>query len=241
RSNMPDFEGQAAFVFLWTFAGILAVTTATMPLGALGKYIEDQVSQKHEDLLMTNVTKQQFAYSYIIYAFIIGLIFTLFLLVFGYGFAYMKYDIKLPFSINLFSIIFLSVFVHTLFFYLITAYIKTLSAFSGLSTIVGTLIGFLAGIYIPIGVLTTYLQKVITLFPTTQSTVLLKNTLMTEVLQPMETVLSSTHFNTLMTTLGVKLKWETQVLPTEFSLYYLLGLTIILMILVVLKNRKVTL
>lgn len=48
---------------------------------------------------------------------------------------------------------------HTLLFYLIIANLKTMSAFSGLSTIVGTLIGFLAGIYIPIGLLPPYLQK----------------------------------------------------------------------------------
>src|SRR5699024_10331825 len=44
-ANIPTFENQSAFTFLWMFAGIIAVTTATTPLGALGKYIEDQVSK----------------------------------------------------------------------------------------------------------------------------------------------------------------------------------------------------
>src|SRR5690625_6917041 len=80
---------------------------------------------------------------------------------------------------------------HTLLFYLITSSLKTMSAFSGLSTIVGTLIGFLAGIYIPIGLLPSYLQKIITLFPTTQAIVLLKDLLMKDVLEPLQSIMSN--------------------------------------------------
>lgn len=50
-----------AVVFLWMFAGIIAVTTATASLSALGKFIEDRVAKNSEDLL---ITKRQLAYSY---------------------------------------------------------------------------------------------------------------------------------------------------------------------------------
>lgn len=237
-SNLPSFDDSAAFVFLWMFAGITAVTTATASLGALGKYMEDNVDRKREDFLMTKITKQSLAYSYVYYALIIGLIFTILLVGFGYVYTYINYDYLLPISGTLIGIILLSTLMHTLFFYLVTSFLKTMSAFSGLSTIVGTLIGFLAGIYIPIGILPSYLQKVIVLFPTTQSTVLLRDLFMAEVLEPIKEVMPSDAFAEVIETLGVKLYWNGEMLSNTFSWIYLIGITLILMILVFIRNRR---
>lgn len=237
-SNMPEFDNQRAFVFLWMFAGIVAVTTATVSLGALGKFVEDKVSKKSDDFLMTHVTSQSLAYSYVYYSFIIGLIFTFLLFVFGYIYTYITFDITLHISLSLIIVIMLSTLMHTLLFYLITSYLKTMSAFSGFSTIIGTLIGFLAGIYIPIGVLPAYLQKVIILFPTTQSAVLLRDLLITELLDPMKILLPGEAFDEIVKFLGVKLYWNDQLLSSHFSWGYVIGFTLLLVILVLVRNRK---
>lgn len=237
-SSIPEFDEQRAFVFLWMFAGIVAVTTATVSLGALGKFIEDKVGKKSEDFLMTHVTKRSLAYSYVYYSFIIGLIFTALLFTFGFVYTFVKFDVTLNISLSLIVIIILSTLMHTLLFYLITSYLKTMSAFSGFSTIVGTLIGFLAGIYIPLGVLPAYLQKVIILFPTTQSAVLLRDLLMTDVLSPMKQFLPGEAYNEILEFLGVKLYWNDQLLTSQFSWGYLIGFTLLLLILVLVRNRK---
>lgn len=237
-SNLPTFENQQAFVFLWMLAGIIAVTTATATLGAFGKYMEDRVSRKSEDLLMTPITTCKLAYSYIYYSFFIGSIFTIFLLIFGYIYTYMQFTIILPFSLRFFAIILLSTFMHTLIFYLIATCLKTMSSFGGFSTIAGTLIGFLTGIYIPIGLLPSYLQKIITIFPTTQVTVLLKELLMKEVLEPIQSLIPEQSYNELMMLLGNKLHWNGKIIPYEYSWCYLLGFTLFLFILVILKNSR---
>lgn len=237
-SNIPNFEDRSAFVFLWMFAGIIAVTTATASLGALGKFVEDKVDYKSEDFLMTRITKQTLAYSYVYYAFIIGLMFTILLCIFGFVYTFMNYDITLHVSFSLIATIILSTLMHTLLFYLITSSLKTMSALSGFSTIVGTFIGFLAGIYIPIGILPSYIQKVIVLFPTTQSTVLLRDTLMTDVLDPIQTIMPHEAYNEVIEMLGVKLYWNGELLSTTFSWMYLIGFTLLLIVLVFLRNRK---
>src|SRR5690625_3041259 len=237
-SNLPEFDDQAAFVFLWMFAGIIAVTTATASLGALGKYIEDKVGKKSEDFLITKITKQSLAYSYVYYSFIIGFIFTALLFIFGYVYTIVKFNITFNLSVSLITIIILSTLMHTLLFYLITSSLKTMSAFSGFSTIVRTLIGFLAGIYIPIGILPSYIQKLIILFPTTQSTVLLRNLLMTDVLEPMKTVMATESYHDVSQMLGVKLYWNDQLLTNQFSWIYLVVFTLILIGLVLWRNRK---
>lgn len=237
-SNLPEFDDQAAFVFLWMFAGIIAVTTATASLGALGKFIEDKVGKKSEDFLITKITKQSLAYSYVTYSFIIGFIFTALLFIFGYVYTIVKFNISFNLSASLITIIILSTLMHTLLFYLITSSLKTMSAFSGFSTIVGTLIGFLAGIYIPIGILPSYIQKMIILFPTTQSTVLLRNLLMTDVLEPMKTVMPTEAYHEVNDMLGVTLHWNDQLLSNQFSWMYLVGFTVVLVVLVLWRNRK---
>jgi len=237
-SSLPDFEHRDAFTFLWMFAGIIAVTTATVSLGALGKFIEDKVGKKSEDLLITKITKQTLAYSYIFYSFIIGLIFTVLLFAFGFVYTSITFDITLNISLSLITIILVSTLMHTLLFYLITSSLKTMSAFSGFSTIVGTLIGFLAGIYIPIGVLPTYLQKIMILFPTTQSAVLLRDLLMTDVLEPMKSILPNEAYNEIIETLGISLQWNDQLLSNQYSWTYLIVFTSLLVLAVLVKNRK---
>lgn len=237
-SNLPDFDDSAAFVFLWMFAGIIAVTTATGPLGALGKFIEDKVSHKSDDFLITKVTKQKLAYSYVYCSFSVGLIFTTLLFIFGYAYTFITFDIHLELSLSLIVLMVVSTLMHTLLFYLITSSLKTMSAFSGFSTIVGTTIGFLAGIYIPIGILPTYLQKIIILFPTTQSAVLLREKLMTDVLEPMKDLLPSEVYHEIMKSLGVQLQWNDTILSAQFSWMYLIGFTVILLLLVLLRNRR---
>ena len=60
----------------------------------------------------------------------------------------------------------------------ILAFIRTSSAFTTLSTIVGTFIGFISGVYLSIGSVGETLQQVMTWFPLTQVNALLKQVLM---------------------------------------------------------------
>ncbi|AQS53610.1 hypothetical protein BW727_101243 [Jeotgalibaca dankookensis] len=237
-SGLPEYPDRKAFVFLWMFAGILAVTTATAPLGALGKFIEDMVSKKSDDLLITKISKRTLAYSYVYYSFIIGFIFTSLLLISGLIYTWIAFDLILPLSVSLVATLAISTLMHTLIFFLVTSRLKTMSAFTGFSTLVGTLIGFLAGIYVPIGALPSYLQKVMIFFPTTQVTVLLRKIVMEDVLLPLQDLLPADTYQQLLTTLGVQLKWDNQILSNQFSWIYLLVFTVILLVAVLLKNRE---
>lgn len=239
-SNLPPFEDQKTFAFLWMFSGVLAVTTATASLGALGKYIEDQVNKKNEDLLITKISRRTLAYSYIFYSFIIGFLFTSLLFIGGFLYTWIAFDLILPLSAPLVLILAMSTLMHTLIFYLITSSLKTMSAFSGFSTLVGTLIGFLAGIYVPIGVLPSYLQKVMILFPTTQVTTLLRNILMNDVLAPIKELVPTSSYQEIIKTLGVRLQWNDAIVSNQLSWIYLIVVTLALLVIVVIKNKKST-
>jgi multidrug/hemolysin transport system permease protein len=60
--------------------------------------------------------------------------------------------------------------------------IKTQNAFGTASSLMGTLIGFLTGIYIPIGNLPSTIQTVIKIFPLSHAVVLMRQVMMGQAL-----------------------------------------------------------
>ena len=59
-------------------------------------------------------------------------------------------------------------------------FVNTETAFSTVNTIIGTVLGFLCGIYVPMSALPNYVQSIIHFFPVSHITVLLRNTFMTD-------------------------------------------------------------
>jgi multidrug/hemolysin transport system permease protein len=70
------------------------------------------------------------------------------------------------------GLILLSTFTNTSIVLFITSFFKSNNAFATASTIIGTLIGFLTGIYLPIGQLPDVVQWVVKVFPVSHSAVL---------------------------------------------------------------------
>lgn len=237
-SALSDFQDRDLFTFLWMFAGVLAVTTATTPLGALGKSIEDRVSKRDEDLLMTSIRRGTLIYSYIIHSFFIGCILTALLFIFGYTYVYFKYAVKLVLPFSILGVLLFSLLMHTLLFYLLVSRLQTMGAFSGFSTILGTLIGFLAGIYVPIGLLPIYIQKIIIIFPTTQAAVLLRKLFLVDFLNTFQKLLPVEAYQEIVETLGIEIYWNERLLTSSFSWTYLFGLTGLLLLIIFIYHRS---
>ncbi|MEC9485444.1 MAG: ABC transporter permease [Candidatus Izemoplasma sp.] len=80
--------------------------------------------------------------------------------------------------VKVIGLIILSIMTFSSFFFFIAIYMKTRNAFGTLSTLVGTFIGFLGGIYIPIGVLSKSVQNVVNLIPTAHAVTLMRRVFM---------------------------------------------------------------
>ena len=63
-----------------------------------------------------------------------------------------------------------------LFFFM--SFFKSATSFSNVTTIIGTLSGFLMGIYVPVGALPKLLQTIISLFPPSHCAALFRNLMM---------------------------------------------------------------
>ena len=159
-------------------SGMVAVASVTCSLGALGVSIADKQSAA-KDFFTSPLSRGKITLSYILGSGAIGLIMTLIALVLCEAYIIVKGG-SLPdagaCALLLLTVV-LSVLCGNAMVFFITLFVKSQSAFTALSTVIGTMIGFLMGIYIPPGALPSYVQWVIKCFPMTHAASMFKQIL----------------------------------------------------------------
>ncbi|MEK3883383.1 ABC transporter permease [Paenibacillus sp. PL2-23] len=181
-SNLPDVEGAKFLLNSWVMAGILAVTTVTATLGAFGVMVDDRARGLLKDFTAAPVKRQHIVGGYILSACSIGMILSVVTLLMAelYIIAFGGQWLSFWSIIQVIGILALSVLTGGSIMFFITSMLRTISAFTTASTIIGTLIGFLTGIYIPIGTLPVAMQWVIKLFPISHAGALLRSVMVEE-------------------------------------------------------------
>lgn len=179
-TEMSDIPNARFLMDSWIVAGLLAVTSITSTMGAFGIMVDDRAKKIVKDFNSSPVTKREIAGGYILGAFAIGVIMSVVALVLTeiYIVANGGSFIGLNTLIKVLGLIILSTFSGTSMVLFIVSFFKSVNAFATASTIVGTLIGFLTGIYLPIGQLPDAVQLVVKVFPVSHSASLFRQTMM---------------------------------------------------------------
>jgi len=181
-NNFKDLLGDNArfIVNSWVMAGILSVTSITTTLGAFGIMVEDKAKNISKDFLSAPFKRSQLAAGYVISSFVIGIIMSIASLIIAeiYIIANGGSLLGLMPLLKLFGAMLLSVFAGTSMVFLIVTFFRSSNAFATVSTIIGTLIGFLTGIYIPIGQFPSAVQTVIKIFPISHASALFRQIMM---------------------------------------------------------------
>ena len=144
-SSYPDMDGMPQLIDAWVMAGILGIVPVTTSAGSLQTMIEDRTSGRIRDILVTPMSPAQIAGGYIIGTFLVGLSMS--------GIA-TSVALLVPSALS-----------GSIIVYAITSFLRSTGAFSGFFTVVSVLIGFLAGIYMPMGTMPDAMQVVGTLVP----------------------------------------------------------------------------
>ena len=165
----------------WVISGLTTIISMTSTLGAFGVMVSDKEKKLSEDFKVSPISNFKVELSYAIFAILFGIILTMFSCVFAIG-IFNGFASLLDYSakdyLTIFGIISLSTVLSASIILPILTFIQTSSAFTTLSTIVGTFIGFISGVYLSIGSVGETLQQVMTWFPMTQVNALLKQVLM---------------------------------------------------------------
>lgn len=167
----------------WVLSGILGIVAVTTSAGSLQVMMEDKTSGRIKDLLVTPSSSSQIAGGYIIGTFLVGLImsFITFLIAMAYLLA-----VGCPLSMSgvLMTLVLLipSSLSGSIIMYTATSFLNSTGAFSGFFTVISVLIGFLTGIYMPVGSMPDAMNTVGSLIPASHMASLFRQNLGSEAL-----------------------------------------------------------
>lgn len=179
-NSFPQIENIKLMMDQWVMAGLLATSSVSTTIAAFSIMVNDTAMNLSKDFYCTPVKKRNLVGGYFIAAFIIGLSLSLVTLLFAQIYILINGGSLFTFYtyLKIILILVVVVFMNASMMFFISSFFKTNNSFSTASTIVGTLIGFLTGIYVPIGSLPEMVQWIIKIFPTSQGVVLLRQVMM---------------------------------------------------------------
>lgn len=167
RNRALDEENAAWLIQLWTLAGILVVNAVTVTMTVTGIMVEDETQKRVMAFYVTPVSRLKLALGYILAAWLVGTGMCILTLAAGEAyFALQGYELPEAGSLlKLLGMIGLNTLVFSAIAYLLALFVHSSSAWSGLLTIIGTLVGFIGGIYLPMASLSENVQTVLKCLP----------------------------------------------------------------------------
>lgn len=173
--------------------GILVINTISLSLGVMGNLVTDIDQKKLEGFLVTPIKRYKIILSYYLSAIIVTSVLTLLMwaLTILYAGIFKGYWYPIDIIIIASLLIILYTFISTALMVFLTTLIKSVNAFGTLSGVLGTFIGFLSGIYMPLTVLGQAMIYVASFNPFTHMSILLKKVLLDQPLIELGTLLSS--------------------------------------------------
>lgn len=180
RDSALDFTDAKNLIFLWTTAGILAINGATVSLAFYSNMIKDRNGNRLNSIMVMPINRGIIVAGYIFSAWVISVLMGVIALgiieVIGCikGIALFSFEehVKIVFITMINSLVYSAVM------YFCASIIKTEGAWSGFGIVTGTLVGFLGGIYFPIGSLSETVATVVKCFPVIYGTSLYREAMM---------------------------------------------------------------
>lgn len=183
KQDFPDTAREISDT--WIMAGTLGIVSLTTSLSVLGIIIEDKSKSILNDFYIAPISQMKVTSAYLLSTICITFLVSIVTLLIGelYIVAYGGAFMPLSSLIQVLACMILSILSCTSMLYFFMSFFKSATSFSNVTTIIGTLSGFLMGIYVPVGALPKLLQTVISLFPPSHCAALFRNIMMNDVLQ----------------------------------------------------------
>lgn len=160
RSNFGDIPGAGFLMDSWIMAGTLAVTAITTTMGAFGSMVNDIETGVIRDFKSAPLKRYQIAGGYLASAYVIGLIMSLATLILAEAYILIGGGELLPFDamIKVLGVLLISVMASSSMTFFLVSFLPTTTPLALPVPVIGTMIGFLTGVYLPIGTLPSAMQ-----------------------------------------------------------------------------------
>lgn len=224
----------------WLVAGLLSMIAVTSTLAAFGIAVKDIETKATADFLTAPLSRATIQFSYVANAFLIGLAFSFIALIGSEIFIIATGGNLLSFTdfAKVFALLLLSVSLASVFNLFLVLFVRTQNAFSTLGTLVGTVLGFLCGVYVPVGVLPSFAQNLVMYFPISHTTVLLREAFMQNSLSTVFEGVPAIDVEAYKLNYGVVYEINGQLLSSTTSILIILVTIVILAILSIIIFKK---
>jgi len=169
----------------WVLGGLLCIPAVSVPLTILYFKVYDVVDFIQDDFFVTPAKRVNYILGYALSAWICGFFMTLVTLFLGelYIVANGGQLLSIITLMKVILIIAIAILSFTGFSFFVIMFLKSKSSLTLVTTIFNTLIGFLAGLYVPIGSLSDGIEFVFKIFPLAQIAALLRQVIMADVIK----------------------------------------------------------
>ena len=241
--SFPNIKGVKNLMNCWIIAGLIGVTSVTANMGAFGTMIEDKSKNKIKDFYVSPIKKSKIVGGYIISSFIVGSMMSVVTLIISQ--IYLVYSgvdvLNCKELTEVFLIILMTSLSNSAMILFIVSLFSSEKAFSTASTIVGTLIGFITGIYLPISMLPDSVQIIVKLFPTSHGISILRQIFMKKQMDISFADVPTNYINEFKESMGVVYYINDKLVSNTTSVFILIASTIIfffLAVLILYKKKK---
>lgn len=244
RDAAADEKNAELLILSWTCAGIISINAVTVTLSVHSAVIKDRLSGRLNSIYTSPVSRGIIAAGYMSAAWIASVcvcVITLFLTEI-YGVVKGLEVFSFTVHVELIGMIMVNSFVYAVFMYLVALIARTEGAWSGLGTVVGTLVGFLGGIYIPIGALSETVGTIMKCTPVIYGTSMFRSVMMRDVLDTTFSGLPDELVTEYCTAMGIRLEiFDKEIgITGEWTLLLLCGIIFLIIGVCVLKYSRKT-
>lgn len=199
--QLTDESLKSMLVIGVMMGGVLVINSMSLSLGMMGNIIEDLNNHALDAFLVTPTKRYKIILSYYLAANIVTSALSILMWIVTILYAGLLNDTWYSLSVILKTsglLIFFTFISSSIMIY-ITTLLKSVNAFGTLSGVLGTFVGFVSGIYMPLTILGNSVKNIASIVPFTHMAILLKNVLLEA---PMTTL--STYINDDATMLAIK-------------------------------------
>ena len=184
--EVGDIDGISGLINSWLVAGLIVTSSVTVPMATMSDIVSDRENKVFQDFYIAPIKRSAIVFAYLISSVIIGVMMAT--LTFLLGMIYVGISSSIWISVfsifQMFIVIILSSTLFASLSFVVLSFVKTTSAAGTINTLIGTMIGFFAGIYVPFGAFNSaLLRQILEVNPAAQVVTLLRSIMMTPYLE----------------------------------------------------------
>ena len=184
RDAAEDKENAKLLILAWTCAGVISINAVTVTLSVFSAMVKDKASGRICAIYTAPISRVSMALGYVLAAWAASVfVCTLTLAIMELYCVWSGMEaFSLVVHLKLMGMIMVNSFAYAAFMYVMAVFVKSEGAWSGMGTVVGTLVGFLGGIYLPIGQLSESIGNVMKCTPILYGAAMFRNIMTLDIL-----------------------------------------------------------